>query len=73
MAGAFGPRPYGAVSAKCASRGKPAGRMASKSITSADASYEAAKGAVDFIKKYIFPGSCIPSQTVLRAAARQSF
>lgn len=40
-----------------------------QAITIADQEYERAKREVDFIKRFIFPGSCIPSVTALVEAA----
>ena len=50
---------------KCADLLKPDGIMAIQAITIPDASYESARKEVDFIKRYIFPGTCIPSVTRL--------
>ena len=36
-----------------------------QAITIADQRYENAKNSVDFIQRYIFPGSCIPSNTAM--------
>jgi cyclopropane-fatty-acyl-phospholipid synthase len=44
---------------------KPNGRALIQAITIVDQRYEAAKRSVDFIQKYIFPGSTIPSITAL--------
>ncbi len=44
---------------------KPEGMMLLQAITIADQRYEAAKRSVDFIQRYIFPGSCIPSITAI--------
>ncbi|MBD3308244.1 methyltransferase domain-containing protein [candidate division KSB3 bacterium] len=50
---------------------KPDGMMAIQAITIADHAFERHKRSVDFIKRYIFPGSCIPSVTALcQAMAR---
>jgi len=46
----------------------PDGTMAVQAITIADSHYERAKRSVDFIQRYIFPGSCIPSVTALQTA-----
>ena len=46
---------------KCAELLKPDGIMAIQAITIQDAGYESARKEVDFIKRYIFPGTCIPS------------
>ena len=43
--------------------------MALQAITIEDRRYDAARREVDFIKKYIFPGSNIPSVTALCTAA----
>ena len=40
---------------------KPDGMMLLQAITIADQVFERHKRSVDFIKRYIFPGSCIPS------------
>jgi cyclopropane-fatty-acyl-phospholipid synthase len=37
-----------------------------------DQRYEKAKRSVDFIQRYIFPGSCIPSLTALQNSITQS-
>ncbi len=44
---------------------KPHGLMLLQAITIADQFYEASKDSVDFIKRYIFPGSCLPSVAVI--------
>ncbi|MCE3284773.1 MAG: Cyclopropane-fatty-acyl-phospholipid synthase [Steroidobacteraceae bacterium] len=44
------------------------GRMLLQSITLADRHYARARDEVDFIKRYIFPGCCIPSVGALTAA-----
>lgn len=52
----------------CSSLLEPDGYMAIQAITIADSQYERAKRSVDFIQRYIFPGSCIPSVTALQTA-----
>ena len=42
--------------------------MVLQSITIADRHYAAARDDVDFIKRYIFPGCCIPSVSALGTA-----
>ncbi|HZM35287.1 MAG TPA: cyclopropane-fatty-acyl-phospholipid synthase family protein [Burkholderiales bacterium] len=54
--------------AQSAARLAPGGRMLLQSITIADQRYEQARDEVDFIKRYIFPGCCIPSITALLQA-----
>jgi cyclopropane-fatty-acyl-phospholipid synthase len=46
---------------KCSGLLKPAGAMLLQAITIQDQFYEQARRSVDFIKRFIFPGSCIPS------------
>ena len=43
-----------------------------QTITIADQRYEKAKHSVDFIQRYIFPGSCIPSLTALQNSITES-
>ncbi len=50
---------------KCGELLKPDGMMLLQAITITDREYESALKRVDFIKKYIFPGSFIPSVTAL--------
>src|SRR4029453_10640306 len=45
------------------------GTMLLQAITIADRRYDSARRSVDFIRKHIFPGSCIPSVSALTAAA----
>ena len=49
----------------CAARLKPDGLMGLQAITITDQLYESHIREVDFIKRYIFPGSCIPSVTAM--------
>jgi cyclopropane-fatty-acyl-phospholipid synthase len=51
---------------------RPGGRFVMQAITIGDDEFERARHEVDFIKRYIFPGSCIPSLQALRSAARQA-
>jgi len=50
----------------------PGGTMLLQAITIDDRQYESARDSVDFIKRHIFPGCCIPSVTVMAQSARQS-
>jgi len=54
--------------AKVASLLKPGGRALIQAITIEDHRYEQALAAVDFIKRYVFPGSFIPSINAMLAA-----
>lgn len=49
----------------CSQLLKPDGEMLMQAIVIQDQAYERAKYEIDFIKQYIFPGSCIPSVTAL--------
>ena len=44
---------------------RPEGRMVIQAITIADQRYEQARRSVDYIKRYIFPGGCLPSLEVI--------
>jgi cyclopropane-fatty-acyl-phospholipid synthase len=50
---------------QCSSLLRPSGAMLLQAITIRDQSYERARRSVDFIKRFIFPGSFIPSMRVL--------
>jgi len=50
----------------CAALLKPGGRFALQAIVIRDEFYESARREVDFIKRYVFPGCCIPSVEVLQ-------
>jgi cyclopropane-fatty-acyl-phospholipid synthase len=55
----------------CAERLRPDGRMALQAIVIGDQRYERAKTSEDFIKRFVFPGGCLPSvQAVLASTAR---
>ncbi len=61
MIEAVGWRRIGAYLSQCARLLKPDGAACIQAITIADRHYEKAKRSVDFIKRFVFPGSCIPS------------
>ena len=63
---------YDAFFAQCARLLKPQGQMLLQSITIADRYYASALKSVDFIQRYIFPGSCIPSVSALSASIARS-
>ncbi|MEM9316639.1 MAG: cyclopropane-fatty-acyl-phospholipid synthase family protein [Pseudomonadota bacterium] len=44
---------------------KPNGKMVIQAITIPDRRYERARRSVDYIKRYIFPGGCLPSLEVI--------
>ena len=53
----------------CSQLLKDNGKAVIQAITLADQQFHRAKREVDFIKRYIFPGCCIPSVTALTQAA----
>jgi len=65
MIEAVGHRFYDAFFERCAALLEPDGLMALQAITIADRHFERAARSVDFIQRYVFPGSCIPSVTAL--------
>lgn len=56
---------------KCASLLERGGAMALQAITVPDEYYDRLRRDVDFIKRYIFPGSCLPSLALMRRAAER--
>jgi len=44
---------------------KPEGKAVIQAITITDQRYESARRSVDFIKRYIFPGGCLPSINII--------
>lgn len=54
--------------AKCCKLLKPEGMMALQAITIPDEEFCRHKNSVDFIKRYIFPGSCIPSVGAIKTS-----
>lgn len=56
---------YDTYFGKCGALLKDDGLMLLQAITLADQRYDAARKSVDFIQRYIFPGSCIPSVTAM--------
>jgi cyclopropane-fatty-acyl-phospholipid synthase len=58
---------------RCSELLVPGGTMVLQAITIDDRQFAAARDSVDFIKRHIFPGCCIPSVTALaQSAARAS-
>lgn len=72
MVEAVGWKYYNAYYETCSRLLKPTGLMLIQAITIADQRYDRARKDVDFIQRYIFPGSCIPSITALTQAMRDS-
>jgi cyclopropane-fatty-acyl-phospholipid synthase len=61
MIEAVGHHYYDEYFASCSHLLKPNGEFMLQAITIADQRFDSAKKEIDFIKRYIFPGSCIPS------------
>jgi len=57
---------------KCSQLLRDDGLMALQAITIADQAFDRHKRSVDFIKRYIFPGSCIPSVTAISDAVARA-
>ena len=72
MIEAVGHQFYDIYFKKCASLLKPEGLALIQAITIVDQRFEAAKNSVDFIQRYIFPGSNIPSVTALLSSMTKS-
>ncbi|MBK8014291.1 MAG: class I SAM-dependent methyltransferase [Deltaproteobacteria bacterium] len=72
MIEAIGHKQYPTFFEKCAARLAPGGLLALQAITMRDQLFDRTKDSVDFIKRYIFPGSCIPSASILHEVAAKS-
>ena len=72
MIEAVGHQYFGEFFRRCAERLAPSGRMLLQSITIADRHYARARDEVDFIKRYVFPGCCIPAVSALARAMTES-
>jgi cyclopropane-fatty-acyl-phospholipid synthase len=68
MIEAVGHQFYDTYFAKCAELLTPSGLAAIQAITIQDRLYQEARRHVDFIKRYIFPGGCIPALAPLLQA-----
>jgi cyclopropane-fatty-acyl-phospholipid synthase len=65
MIEAVGHEFYADYFATCSRLLKPHGKMVIQAITISDQRYEMARKTVDYIKRYIFPGGCLPSISVI--------
>ncbi len=72
MIEAVGARFLDTYFAKCSSLLKPTGAMLLQAITLQDQFYTRAVKSVDFIQRYVFPGSFIPSIEALTSAVGRS-
>jgi cyclopropane-fatty-acyl-phospholipid synthase len=53
---------------RCADLLKPDGRMVLQAITMPDQRYDQYRRSVDFIQRFVFPGSCVPSVAAMMNA-----
>jgi cyclopropane-fatty-acyl-phospholipid synthase len=65
MIEAVGHQFYSNYFARCSALLKPTGKMVIQAITISDQRYRQARDTVDFIKRFIFPGVCLPSLAVI--------
>jgi cyclopropane-fatty-acyl-phospholipid synthase len=72
MIEAVGARFLDTYFAACSRLLKPDGAMLLQAITLQDQYYEAALRTVDFIQRFVFPGSFIPSVTAITQAVRRA-
>ncbi|MGA7178639.1 MAG: cyclopropane-fatty-acyl-phospholipid synthase family protein [Thiobacillaceae bacterium] len=72
MIEAVGHQYYDTYFRQCSKLLKPHGQFLLQGITISDQRFEAAAQSVDFIQRYIFPGSTIPSVTALLASATRA-
>jgi cyclopropane-fatty-acyl-phospholipid synthase len=72
MIEAVGARFLDTYFAKCSSLLKPTGAMLLQAITIQDQFYARAVKSVDYIQRYVFPGSFIPSVEALASAVRRA-
>ena len=72
MIEAVGHHFYGTFFQTCSRLLKDDGLMALQAITIGDQIFDRHKRSVDFIKRYIFPGSCIPSITAISNAVAKA-
>jgi cyclopropane-fatty-acyl-phospholipid synthase len=65
MIEAVGHQFYAEYFRRCSGLLENHGKMVIQAITMADQRYREARDSVDFIKRYIFPGGCLPSVAVI--------
>jgi len=65
MTEAIGSSLYEPFFRMCGSLLKPEGLMVLQAITIADQRYAQSQKSIDFIQRYIFPGSCLPSSEIM--------
>ena len=71
MVEAVGWRDFGTFFATCSDRLKPDGTMLLQAITMDDRAYEVEKASKSFIRTYVFPNGCLPSNEVIAHSLRR--
>jgi len=72
MIEAIGHRNYKVFYSQCDRLLKPGGRALVQAITTTDKRFDREKNKTDFIRRYIFPGGCLPSNYALNDAAKRA-
>jgi cyclopropane-fatty-acyl-phospholipid synthase len=72
MIEAVGHEYLGSFFRRCSDLLKPHGRMVLQAITMPDQRYDQYRRSVDFIQRYVFPGSCVPSVAAMLKANAQA-
>ncbi|MEZ5729247.1 MAG: cyclopropane-fatty-acyl-phospholipid synthase family protein [Burkholderiaceae bacterium] len=72
MIEAVGHQYFDTFFARCGELLEPGGTLLLQSITIDDRRYAAARDSVDFIKRHIFPGCCIPSMGAISQSVAQA-
>jgi len=72
MIEAIGHRNYKVFYSQCDRLLKPGGRALVQAITTTDKRFDREKNKTDFIRRYIFPGGCLPSNNALNDAAKRA-
>ncbi|HEX4511238.1 MAG TPA: cyclopropane-fatty-acyl-phospholipid synthase family protein [Burkholderiaceae bacterium] len=72
MIEAVGHQYFDAFFSQCGRLLVPGGTMLLQGITIDDGQYKSARDSVDFIKRHIFPGCCIPSMAALTMSATRA-
>jgi cyclopropane-fatty-acyl-phospholipid synthase len=65
MIEAIGDTQFDTYFGQCGSLLKPGGRMLIQAITITDQQYDEYRKNIDFIRRYIFPGGCLPALSVM--------
>jgi len=71
MIEAVGWRDFGTFFARCSDLLKPDGTMLLQAITMDDRAYAVEKASKSFIRTYVFPNGCLPSNEVIAKALRR--